>query len=82
MIRLLGELGPEPVEISDNLWGQEIDVYYSMKTHWGNMREMMKAVFRFKGGDNIMAEEMSRTAPSADDMRDSVPIKDWPSGAT
>ena len=53
------ELGPEPVEITDNLWGQEIDVYYSMKMHWGNMREMMKAVFRFKGGDNIMAEEMS-----------------------
>ncbi|MBL4703609.1 MAG: TRC40/GET3/ArsA family transport-energizing ATPase [Flavobacteriales bacterium] len=53
------ELGPEPVKITENLWGQEIDVYYSMKMHWGNLREMMKAVFRFKGGDNIMAEEMS-----------------------
>jgi arsenite-transporting ATPase len=53
------ELGPEPVQIQENLYGQEIDVYYSMKMHWGNMREMMKAVFKFKGGDNIMAEEMS-----------------------
>ena len=53
------ELGPEPTEIAPNLWGQEFDVYYSMKKYWGNMREMMKAVFRFKGGDSIMAEEMS-----------------------
>lgn len=53
------ELGPEPVEISENLYGQEFDVYYSMKKYWGNMREMMKAAFKFRGGDNIMAEEMS-----------------------
>lgn len=53
------ELGPEPTTISENLWGQEIDVYYSMKKHWGNMREMVKALFRFKGANNVMAEEMS-----------------------
>lgn len=53
------ELGPEPTVIAPCLWGQEFDVYYSMKKYWGNMREMMKAVFRFKGGDSIMAEEMS-----------------------
>ncbi len=53
------ELGPEPVPIAENLYGQEFDVYYSMKKYWGNMREMMKAVFRFRGGDSIMAEEMS-----------------------
>ena len=53
------ELGPEPTKIADNLWGQEFDVYYSMKKYWGSMREMVKAVFRFKGADNVIAEEVS-----------------------
>ncbi|MFK7973106.1 MAG: ArsA family ATPase [Bacteroidia bacterium] len=53
------ELGPEPVEIAPNLYGQEFDVYYSMKKYWGNMREMMRALFRFRGLKNVVAEELS-----------------------
>lgn len=53
------QLGPEPVEVSENLWGQELDVYYSMKKYWGNIREMLLAVFRMQGVKNIVAEELS-----------------------
>ena len=53
------QLGPEPVEVSENLWGQELDVYYSMKKYWGNIREMLLAVFRLQGVKNIVAEELS-----------------------
>lgn len=53
------KLGPEPVEIEHNLYGQEFDVYYSMKKHWGNMRQMMLALFRFRGVKNVVAEELS-----------------------
>lgn len=53
------ELGPEPVEIAPNLYGQEFDVYYSMKQYWGNMRELMRTLFRFKGLKNVVAEELS-----------------------
>ena len=52
-------LGPEPVEIEPNLFGQELDVYYSMKKHWGNMRELMLSVFRWQGVKDVVAEEMS-----------------------
>lgn len=52
------ELGPEPTAIQENLWGQELDVYYSMQKHWGSLREMMKAIFSKKKG-NILADEMS-----------------------
>ncbi len=52
-------LGPEPVEIEPNLFGQEFDVYYSMKKHWGNMRQLMLALFRFRGVKNVVAEELS-----------------------
>ena len=30
-------LGPEPVEIAPNLWGQEVDVYYSIEKHWAKL---------------------------------------------
>ena len=53
------ELKPEPVQICENLWGQEFDVYYSMKKHWDNMRNLMLTVFRWRGVKNIVAEELS-----------------------
>ncbi len=53
------ELGPEPTPVADNLWGQELDLYYSMKKYWGNMRELMRAVFRLTGAGDVMAEELS-----------------------
>jgi arsenite-transporting ATPase len=53
------ELKPEPVQIAENLWGQEFDVYYSMKKHWDNMRNLMLTVFRWRGVKNIVAEELS-----------------------
>ncbi|MEM7102616.1 MAG: ArsA family ATPase [Bacteroidota bacterium] len=53
------ELSPEPTEIAENLYGQEFDVYYSMKKHWGSMREMMRTIFRWRGVKNVVAEELS-----------------------
>ena len=32
-------IGPEPSEILPNLYGQEVDVYYSIKKYWSKMRE-------------------------------------------
>ncbi len=53
------QLEPEPKPVSPNLWCMEFDVYYSMKKYWGNMREMMKAIFKFQGVKNVVAEELS-----------------------
>lgn len=53
------ELTPEPQEIAPNLYAQEVDVYYSMKKHWENVRQLMLAVFRFQGVENVVAEELS-----------------------
>ncbi|MEM7659968.1 MAG: ArsA family ATPase, partial [Bacteroidota bacterium] len=53
------ELSPEPVLVEENLYGQEFDVYYSMKKYWGHMRELMRTIFRWQGVDNIVAEELS-----------------------
>ncbi len=52
-------LGPEPVQVTDNLHAQEVDLYYSMKKYWGNMRELLLLVFRFQGINEIAAEELA-----------------------
>jgi len=38
-------LGPEPADIVRNLWGQEVDVYYSIEKHWATLQRYMAAVF-------------------------------------
>jgi arsenite-transporting ATPase len=53
------ELQPEPTPVRPNLWGQEFDVYYSMQKYWNNMRHLMRAIFRWQGVDNVVAEELS-----------------------
>lgn len=52
-------LSPEPVEVRPNLYGQEFDVYYSMKKYWDNMRSLMRTIFRWQGINNVVAEELS-----------------------
>ncbi len=53
------ELGPEPVEIAPNLHGQELDIYYSIKKYWSNMRELILSVLKWRGMDKAIAEEMA-----------------------
>ena len=53
------ELGPEPQEIAPRLFAQELDVYYSMKKHWENVRQLMLSAFRWQGVKQVVAEELS-----------------------
>lgn len=52
-------LGPEPQQVAPNLYGQEIDLYYSMKKYWGNLRELLLQVLKWQNMDDIMAEELA-----------------------
>jgi arsenite-transporting ATPase len=52
-------LGPEAEEIVPNLFAQELDVYYSMKKEWGNIRALLLQVFQWQGVDKLLAEELS-----------------------
>ncbi len=52
-------LGPEPVSVADNLWGQELDVLHQMERNWGNVQEYIASVFAWRGLEGIVAEEMT-----------------------
>jgi arsenite-transporting ATPase len=52
-------LGPEPAEVAENLWAQEVDMYYSMRKYWGNLRDLVRTVLRWQGADAVAAEELA-----------------------
>jgi len=52
-------LGPEPTPIVENLWGQEVDVYHEVESHWGTIQEYVEALLSWRGIDGILAEELA-----------------------
>jgi len=53
------KLGPEPLFIRENLYAQELDVYYSMRKYWGNLSKMLRQFFAWQGMNRMLAEELA-----------------------
>ena len=53
------KLGPEAVEIEPLLFAQEVDLYYSMKKYWANMRELLLTVLKLQRVNRMAAEELA-----------------------
>ncbi len=53
------ELGPEPVRVAQNLWGQEVDVHYSITTYWGRFQQYMAGLLTRQGVEQIVADEVA-----------------------
>ncbi|MBX3063006.1 MAG: TRC40/GET3/ArsA family transport-energizing ATPase [Anaerolineae bacterium] len=53
------EIGPEPQQLRDNLWAQEVDARYSMDKYWGAIQKYMIALFTQRGVKDIVAEEVT-----------------------
>jgi arsenite/tail-anchored protein-transporting ATPase len=60
-------LGGEPTEIAENLWGQESDVYYNVRRYWGTVQRYVQSVFKWRGLDDVLAEEMT-VLPGMDEL--------------
>jgi arsenite/tail-anchored protein-transporting ATPase len=61
------ELGSQPTEIAPNLWGQESDVYFNVDRYWGRIQEYATSVLRWRGLDEVLAEEMT-VLPGMDEV--------------
>lgn len=53
------KIGPEPVQLLDNLWAQEVDARYSMDKYWGRIQQYMLQVLSTRGVQDIVAEEVT-----------------------
>jgi arsenite-transporting ATPase len=52
-------LGPAPTQITDLLWGQEINVLDEVRQHWGELRTYLATLLRRRGMDEVAADEMA-----------------------
>jgi len=52
------ELGPAPVKVADNLWGQEVSVYNDLNHNWEVVRAHFAELMHNKGIDDVYAEEI------------------------
>jgi anion-transporting ArsA/GET3 family ATPase len=41
-------LGPEPGQIGPNLWAQETDIYYNLRTYWGRVQEWLNELLAWR----------------------------------
>lgn len=53
------KIGPEPIQIRDNLWAQEVDARYSMDKYWGRIQTYMLNVLSERHVNDIVAEEVT-----------------------
>jgi arsenite-transporting ATPase len=53
------KLGPEPIQIRENLWAQEVDARYSIEKYWGLVQQYLVTLFTQRGVDGIVAEEVT-----------------------
>jgi arsenite/tail-anchored protein-transporting ATPase len=61
------KLGPEPVQLADNLWAQESDIYYNLDLYWKTVQQWINALFAWRGVDEMVAEELA-VLPGMDEL--------------
>jgi len=52
------ELGPSPVKVAENLWGQEVSVFGDLNLNWDVVREHFAQLMASRGIEGVYAEEM------------------------
>jgi len=52
-------LGALPTQLSDRLWGQEINVLDEVRQHWGELRTYLAGLLRRRGVDDVASEELA-----------------------
>ncbi|MEQ4489602.1 MAG: ArsA family ATPase [Dehalococcoides mccartyi] len=53
------QLGPEPLQVSPNLWAQESNILYNIEKYWGTVKQWLAALMAWRGVDDIVAEEIA-----------------------
>ncbi len=61
------ELGPEPVQVSENLFAQEVNALHEMEGHWNRIHDYLAVLFNSQGVDEIIAEELA-TPPGMEEV--------------
>ena len=61
------DLGADPVQAGDGLWGQEVKAQEEMERHWSGVQEWLGELLMERGVDRISAEELT-VPPGGDEL--------------
>lgn len=61
------ELAGEPVQVSEQLWGQQVGAQQEMERHWSGVQDWLGELFMERGVDRISAEELT-VPPGMDEL--------------
>jgi arsenite/tail-anchored protein-transporting ATPase len=68
------ELGPSPVRVTDNLFGQEVQAEVEMERHWNAVQRWLGSLLSDRGVDRILAEELT-VPPGMDEIFSLLQLK-------
>jgi arsenite-transporting ATPase len=68
------QLGPEPTEIGDNLWGQEVEAQREMEDNWAAVQDWLGRLLADRGLMGVAAEELT-VPPGMDELFSLLQIK-------
>jgi arsenite-transporting ATPase len=68
-----------PTRLARGLWAQETDAYEAIRASWGAIQEYFVSVFKWRGLDEIRAEEMT-VIPGLDEIASLLQIVDHVDG--
>ena len=73
-------LGHEPVEVTKNLWAQEVSVLHEVDRYWITLQQYITTLLSWRGMEDVVAEEMT-VLPGAEELAGLVRIvKHYDSG--
>jgi arsenite-transporting ATPase len=70
------ELGPEPRQLSGNLWAHEVSALHEVERHWKRLHDYAVEVFATQGLDDVVAEEVANP-PGMDEIASLMWIKHY-----
>jgi arsenite-transporting ATPase len=68
------EIGSTPTEISENLWGQQIDAQERLEGNWREIQEYFIQLMNWAGTEAIQAEELT-VIPGLDEIFSLIDVK-------
>ena len=68
------DLGHEPIKITENLWGAELDALMELEGNWGAVKRYITEVLQARGLDGVQAEELA-ILPGMDEIFGLVRMK-------
>jgi arsenite-transporting ATPase len=71
---LEAQLGPTPVQVAGNLWGQEVHAEAELERNWQAVQRWLGSLLADRGLDQILAEELT-VPPGMDEMFSLLQLK-------